>query len=200
MCGLDSPARLLKLLMAHLIRYDYQHAWFVMTAVTDFLKGPDLLDEGLPAIQARVTRESAELAPIRLPAALGLSPAPAEYPGTRRALQRRMLVSFARVLTGRLRHGALGVQYTDVPLQWVRLARSYVLTNREGHFFLRFSYSKRLTWSLLRRTTAAILSYRRRRHEAAAAWKEAFPRLVSEENWRDMLDLHEARHDVAEAS
>ena len=178
--------------MVHMIRYDYQQAWFMMTALEDFLKGPALLDEGLAAIHARVMRDAADFAPGRLSAALGLEAAPAAVPSRPAAIRWRMLTSLARVLVGRPRRGAYGVQYTDVPLQWVRLAPSYLLSDRQGHFFLRFAYSRARTWRLTRLATGAIRRYGKHGRSAGRAWKAAFPGLVSQESWRKILGLEEA--------
>ena len=95
--SLESPTRLLKLLMVHLIRYDYQHAWFMLQAVSDFLKGPELLNEGLPAIHQRITQGSIYLAPEKMRAALGLDAAIADGPARPWAIRGRMLGSLARV-------------------------------------------------------------------------------------------------------
>ena len=189
--ALDTPERLLKLLMVHMIRYDYQQAWFMMTALEDFLKGPALMDEGLPAIHERVTLDAGAYAPERLSAALGLEAAPADLPTRPAAIRRRMLTSLARVLAGRPRRGSYGVQYTDTPLQWVRLGPSYVLSDREGHFFLRFGYSRAHTWRLTRLAARTIRRYRKQRRSAAQAWKADFPRLVSHESWHMILGLED---------
>ena len=115
--ALDAPSRLLKLLMVHLIRYDYQQAWFMITALEDFLKGPELLKEGLPAIHERMTQGARPYAPGKLMSAPGLQPAPAELPTRPGAIRQRMLTSLARVFIGRPRGGAYGLHYTDAPLQ-----------------------------------------------------------------------------------
>ena len=189
MFSLESPSRLLKLLMVHLIRYDYQHAWFMLHAVLDFLKGPELIQEGLPAIHQRIMQQSAELAPGKMRNALGLDAAIADAPDRPAAIRRRMLFSLARVLTGAIRRRPLGVLYTDTPLQWIGLGPSYILTDRENHFFLRYAYSKRDTWRLLIQATTAVLKYRRERGRVARAWKTAHADLVSLQNWRSMLGM-----------
>ena len=196
MFSLDSPARLLKLLMVHLIKHDYQHAWFMMQAVCDFLKGPELLQEGLPEIHGRVTKGAATLAPKRLDAPLGLDVIPGAYPDRPWALRGRMLGSLARVLIGRPHRRPYGIFYADLPLQWVKLGPRYVLSDRDGYFFLKFEYSAKRAWTHLWGTAGAILRYRRTRTEASQAWKAAYPQLVSPENWHAILGLE---RDVPEA-
>ena len=191
--ALDAPSRLLKLLMVHLIRYDYQQAWFMITALEDFLKGPELLNEGLPAIHERMTQGARPYAPGKLMSAPGLQPAPAELPTRPGAIRQRMLTSLARVFIGRPRGGAYGLHYTDAPLQWVKLAPSYVLSDRAEHFFLHYSYSRASTWTLARRATRAIRRYAKQRRSAAQAWKAAFPGLVTQDSWRSRLGLDQVR-------
>ncbi len=189
--ALDRPSKLLKLLMVHLIRYDYQQAWFMMQAVTDYMRGPPLLDEGLPAIHARITSQSKSLAPVKLGAALGISAAPADTPKRPWAIRRRMLGSLVRTLAGAPRRQATGVLYTDVPLQWVRIGASYILADRSGHFFQRYTYSRPATWRVGRQTVAAIARYASGRQAVAARWRTAHAELVSEAGWRARLGLQD---------
>ena len=127
------------------------------------------------------------LPPVKMRAALGLVMAPAETPNRPWAIRRRMLSSLTRVLTGRIRRKPFGVLHTDRPLQWIGLGSSYVLSDREGHFFLRYSYSKSETWRLLKLTLIVICDYARTRGTASQAWKAAQSDLFSMKSWRALL-------------
>ncbi len=198
--SLDSPARLAKLLMVHLIRYDYQTAWLMMQAIIDFLAGPSLLEEGMEQTHQRVTKGAAAFAPKRIASRLGLDAANADVPKTPWRIRAQLLSSFGRALLGLPRARPYGVQYTDVPLQWVKLAGSYVLSNRDGHFFLGYTYSRDQTWRHLLQTGAALLRYRRERDQAASTWRAGHQQLISKDAWRKVFGLDESRETSAEAA
>ncbi|MBW3617409.1 MAG: glycosyltransferase [Proteobacteria bacterium] len=200
MVSMEPPARLMKLLMAHLIRYDYQHARMMALALDDFLKGPALVAEGLPETHRRVMAEINTLAPAKMTAALGLSDGDAGFKPKRSFLQRRMLGSYLRVMLGKPRRLGTGIFYTDMALQWLRLGPSYVLASRGGHFFQRYTHSRRESWRQTRGTMRAIGRYARDRGRAAEAWREAHPRLTSHESWCERLGLSGGLEPLASAA
>ena len=83
----------------------------------------------------------------------------------------------------------MGVLYTDVPLQWVRIGPSYVLADRSGHFFQRYAYSRPVTWRLARQTVTAVARYAYGGHGVAARWRATHSELVSDAAWRTRLGI-----------
>ena len=202
MFSLDTPTRLMKNLMVHLIRYDYQTIFWLVSALRDYLRGPELVDEGLPQTHARVTKAGAAWAPERLASRLLLSPAAFDTPRRSWPIRWRMLNSAVRTLTGLVRRrGATGVIAADVPVHWTRLSRSYVLSDREGHFFLRYTYSWRKSVALTSQMVAAVLAYARHRKRVASEWRSAQPDLTSRARWDQILNLqHQAPAKQARAA
>ena len=196
MVAMDPPARLAKLLIAHVIRYDYQHARMMALALEDFLKGPELVEEGLPETHRRVTAEIKPLGPVRLTAALGLREGDGSFKVDRKFLQRRMLASYLRTMAGRPRRLPTAVFFVDQALQWLQLGPSYVLSSRGGQFFQRYTYSKAESWKQTRVTLGVIRRYARERERVAQAWREAHPRLTSDANWRRVLELDRGQEPV----
>ena len=77
----------------------------------------------------------------------------------------------------------------EMPLEFMRLGRSYIFGGPRCGFFLRYTYSRRATWRQLRRTLGVIASYARRRRRTAEAWRRAQPQIVSRDAWNARLGL-----------
>jgi galactofuranosylgalactofuranosylrhamnosyl-N-acetylglucosaminyl-diphospho-decaprenol beta-1,5/1,6-galactofuranosyltransferase len=189
-CRLDSALRLFKILLAMIVRYDYQYIEIIRQALADFLEGPRVL-RAQAEKHATVLRLLQRCVPEVLEYGAEL-PAASAAPAGRAAGRVRLLISLVRALGGWPARDLAGRECAVDPQALrhrMRLGRSYVLADPGGRYFLRFRYSLRRSWGGLARTVPMIFRYRLRRGATAARWKAAFPDLVGQENWERRLGL-----------
>lgn len=197
-CRLDSAARLFKILLAMIVRYDYQHIAIIRHALADFLRGPELLDQPASETHAEILRALQPLAPELLEEIDDLPEAtPGPSSRTRRRL--RLAGSIGRALAGVPAldpAGPICRVEPDGPHHRLRLGRAYVVAEPGGHYYARLRYSWRATWRALLSTAPVILGYRLRRRRAAARWFAAYPELVGAEGWERRLGLERVPQSV----
>lgn len=190
-CRLDSAARLFKILLAMIVRYDYQHIAIIRHALRDYLCGPELLDQPASEKHAEILQALQPLAPELLGEIDDLPPA-AAGPASRARRRLRLVSSIVRALAGTPASdpaGAICRVEPEAPHHRLRLGRAYVVAESGGHYYARYRYSWRDTWRALLSTAPVILAYRLRRARAAARWLAAYPELVRADCWERRLGL-----------
>jgi len=190
-CRLDSAMRLFKILLAMIVRYDYQHVAIIRHALTDFMRGPELLEQSASEKHAEVLRALQPLAPELLDEIEDL-PTATPGPASRIGRQLRLVGSIARALAGVPARDPAGAECRvdpDAPHQRMRLGRAYVVAEPGGRYYARLRYSWRASWRALVATAPVILRYRLGRAKTAARWCAAYPDLVRAERWERRLGL-----------
>ncbi|CAN7361697.1 glycosyltransferase [Phenylobacterium sp. LjRoot219] len=197
-CRLDSAARLFKILLAMIVRYDYQHIAIIRHALADFLRGPELLEQPASEKHAEILRALQPLGPELLDEIDDL-PAATPGPTSRAARRMRLVSSIVRALVGRPARdpaGAMCRLEPDAPHHRMRLGRAYVVAEPGGHYYARLRYSWGASWRALFATAPMILGYRLRRGKTAARWLAAYPELVRAEGWERRLGLERPPQNV----
>lgn len=197
-CRLDSAARLFKILLAMIVRYDYQHIAIIRHALADFMRGPELLDQSASEKHAELLRALQPLAPELLEEVEDL-PTATPGPESRAGRRLRLISSIARALAGAPARDPAGAQCRvepGDPHHRMRLGRAYVVAEPGGHYYARLRYSWRASWRALLSTAPVILRYRLSRAKTAACWLAAYPELVRAERWERRLGLERAPQNI----
>jgi len=197
-CRLDSALRLFKITLAMIVRYDYQHIAIIRHALTDFLRGPELLEQPASEKHAEILRALQPLGPELL-AEIDDLPAAAPGPVSRTGRRIRLINAIARALAGVPARDPAGAECRvepDAPHHRMRLGRSYVVAEPGGHYYARLRYSWSAGWRALLSTAPVILRYRLGRAKTAARWLAVYPELVRADRWERRLGLERPRQSV----
>ena len=172
-----------------LLTHNYASARLRLLALADFLKGPSLLEEDAAAIHRRV------LDVARTATAKRLGPEWAERPVVPRgiprpdrmgALVRQQALALARNLLWPFRDKEVLLLDEDAQPGAVA-GTSYVMTNKQRSFHLRFAPKRGELWRLLRQTLGMARRYRAEVARTSAAWGRAIGRFRQPDFWHKLF-------------
>lgn len=143
-------------------------------AASSLARGPEVMDKDLSETQTRITGLLRPLLPESLSVAPDLPFGSDKIPRRPMTVRFHILMSLLRILAGYPKDNYGGPECiiaSDMPFDFMNLGRSYVLT-RDGRYFLRFSYSRTMTWLLIPEILMMAMRYSVRGRKASALWKK----------------------------
>jgi galactofuranosylgalactofuranosylrhamnosyl-N-acetylglucosaminyl-diphospho-decaprenol beta-1,5/1,6-galactofuranosyltransferase len=185
-------AEMAQQLLRYTVSLQYGLAETALVAVEDFLAGPSMVDDGGVEAAARIRRLRAAFSETVTHAAAGLSDS--ELSGAtlvesgRPSLPKAVLAKrLVQHLTNKPR-GTAAVSAGDSGWWHVSLFRQVLVTDasQQGVRIRRYDRSQMLSTS--RRAAAVLTRLVREGDAAAAAWKQAMPRLTGRENWKRLFE------------
>lgn len=182
---LKTPRALLREAFGLLIRYDYHQLLSLTLGLEQFLRGPVSMDEDASETHARLARLLNPYAREEMPSPPALPVASEAVPRRPSTVRLRLLITFIRMLAGYPARNSAGrecIARPDMPLDFMHLGRSYVLT-KDNRYFIRFRYSRANTWRLGVQSVKTAVRYALRRDSAAGLWRSARSELASPKKW-----------------
>jgi galactofuranosylgalactofuranosylrhamnosyl-N-acetylglucosaminyl-diphospho-decaprenol beta-1,5/1,6-galactofuranosyltransferase len=179
-----------------LAMHNYQEAALMIRAITDFLRGPVLMDEGADIIHERISALAREYAPRSVDDLEGYVPVDVKPMPVKRFQITALIVQRIRAVmllggVGKKRHPRLCM---DNQANIATIGNfPYVKTNGPNTYRLLYEPDTASLTKLLWKGFAALRAYRKNSKRAAAKWREGITDLRGHERWEQIFQNNVAQ-------